>query len=834
MALTKITTNIIADDAITADKIAAGAIDSTHLTGITTTDVTEGTNLYFTDARVGSYLTTNSYATESYVTTAVSNLVDAAPATLDTLNELAAALGDDANFSTTVTNSIATKVSKSGDTMTGDLTVEGTVTADGLDVDKATTASSGSVNLNSSLDSSVRFYNSSGATDERKMDLRYTAASGFEGLYIRAINDANNDFENIARFDTKTGDISFYEDTGTTAKFFWDASAERLGIGTTSPTRPLSISGPSAYMDFNSTNYRNYVIGSEANGFIIYDQLSATYRMVIDSSGNVGIGNTGNTSRKLDVTQESGQVAGVRVLNAGSGAYYQMFSGTANPKIGTSASTDQIEFHTDASGEAMRITSAGNVGIGTSSPSAMLHISDSADVTQLRLTRTVSGTSIMKIEGSGYLNIKNISGAGIQFGTNNTDYRMIIDTSGNVGIGNTSMSSFYSGTRQLVVGSGSGDQGITVYSGSSSSGYLGFNDALTTTVQGWVGYNHSADAMTFATSANERMRLDSSGNLGIGTSSPAAYLDVNYTSMFRGDAAAGSVVHTTTFRNTRSGTWNIARIEAEAGGQVWAGDLVFKTAASSFANTLVERMRLDENGNLGIGRSSPACPLDVGSASTADNSIIAQFQPTSGSNGLTIRRYNLGADNDRTALYFQNEGVINTRLWVDDTGDVRVSGSTPTSDTSGTVVGTQTFTGTHIYKTDETDLEIGEAVCLVGKKIVRSSSAKSKTVAGIYAGESWKVVDSFGDKCRDADGQPVNGAGHAVIALGDTRFSQSASSSVGVLVDGPVQAGDLLCTSSVPGRLTVQEDDLMHSYTVAKAMEDGDGTAPVYAYVYSG
>jgi hypothetical protein len=50
------------------------------------------------------------FATETYVTTQVNNLVDSAPGTLDTLNELAAALGDDANFSTTVTNSIASKL----------------------------------------------------------------------------------------------------------------------------------------------------------------------------------------------------------------------------------------------------------------------------------------------------------------------------------------------------------------------------------------------------------------------------------------------------------------------------------------------------------------------------------------------------------------------------------------------------------------------------------------------------------------------------------------------------------------------------------------------------
>ena len=60
-------------------------------------------------------------ATTAYVTTAVDNIVSAAPGSLDTLNELAAALGDDANFSTTVTNSIATKLPLAGGTMTGEL-----------------------------------------------------------------------------------------------------------------------------------------------------------------------------------------------------------------------------------------------------------------------------------------------------------------------------------------------------------------------------------------------------------------------------------------------------------------------------------------------------------------------------------------------------------------------------------------------------------------------------------------------------------------------------------------------------------------------------------------
>ena len=70
----------------------------------------------------GAPTTANMAATKDYVDTEVSGLVDAAPGTLDTLNELAAALGDDANFSTTVTNSIATKMPLAGGTFTGDVT----------------------------------------------------------------------------------------------------------------------------------------------------------------------------------------------------------------------------------------------------------------------------------------------------------------------------------------------------------------------------------------------------------------------------------------------------------------------------------------------------------------------------------------------------------------------------------------------------------------------------------------------------------------------------------------------------------------------------------------
>lgn len=124
--------------------------------GKTTDDLTEGaTNLYFTnqralDATASAYdaagsassaqAAAQSYAdglavnydaagaaataesnANSYTDTAVANLVDGAPALLDTLNELAAAINDDASFASTITTSIGEKVAKAGDTMTGEL-----------------------------------------------------------------------------------------------------------------------------------------------------------------------------------------------------------------------------------------------------------------------------------------------------------------------------------------------------------------------------------------------------------------------------------------------------------------------------------------------------------------------------------------------------------------------------------------------------------------------------------------------------------------------------------------------------------------------------------------
>ena len=129
----------------------------------------------------------------------------------------------------------------------------------------------------------------------------------------------------------------------------------------------------------------------------------------------------------------------------------------------------------------------------------------------------------------------------------------------------------------------------------------------------------AADTIAFAEGGAEAMRIDSSGNVGIGTTSPASKFHVYNTNTFTGKLTFGGVAATGTVLNNEAtgnvyseyalGTWNLtrAKIRSEAGSGggdgVGGGVLTLWTGNSSGAQT--ERLRIDSSGNVGVGTTSP-------------------------------------------------------------------------------------------------------------------------------------------------------------------------------------------------------------------------------------
>ena len=627
MALTKITNSAIADDI----GLGGNPTTSTQTAGDSTTRI----------------------ATTAFVSTAVANLVDSAPDTLNTLAELATSIGNSTTLSSTLTSSIATKLPLAGGTLTGNLNLGDNVRA------------------RFGLDSDLQIYhdgNDSWIRDVGTSDLYIDT----NGLKISLISDGSYANGKMADF-VRDGAVTLYHDnspkiatTATGIDVTGIATMDGLTVNVSADSDSVATITSSATA--NNTQLRLGTSGNDSvisgsggsNGGLKF-KVYGSEKMAISSAGNVTI-NGGN----LDVTGNiavTGTVDGIDIAardavltstTTTAGAALPKAGGTMTGglsirgfngpvlKLGSSGTSDpRIDFEDQNST---------NLGAG-------IFLDQDADT--LRILRTVSGSATdgIAINASGNVGIGTAAPAdrlhvALDSSTTNAEVEVM------------RVEATSSGTPAVGFGPFIDFRGDRINGGPDSYGRLGFEaDAMpSTTVDGAFVVQTAEDG-----NYSERLRITSGGNVGIGDDNPSDKFVV------KGDAASIGV-ESADMQVALLGKRSSSGVGLDQGylrlrnQGVTADGAVVDSAGPSFFN----------GGNVGIGTSSPNTQLQINSAT--DPKIRLESNE-SGSKRLELWIDGgeaigyIAADQSASQLAFKTAGT--ERMRIDSSGNVGIGTSNP-------------------------------------------------------------------------------------------------------------------------------------------------------------
>jgi hypothetical protein len=373
---------------------------------------------------------------------------------------------------------------------------------------------------------------------------------------------------------------------------------------------------------------------------------NGTGRLFVDASGNVGVNqatpaSVGAGFTSVDINGSNGAIVYLRQ----GGTPFGYFGGNGTEQYVWASSAIPLTFGTNNT-ERMRLDSSGRLGLGNSSPSNTLHVSGTGS-TQAAFERTGSnGCFIGLKDGSGSLSYLGTTNGVFSIQTPGSGYsdKLVVTSAGNIGIGNTVPGNYSAvDANDLVVGTNSGNNGITIVGGSTGYSSLAFADSAGTggngDYPGLIQYGHAADSMNFFTGALERARIDSSGRLLVGTST--AY-DASTTLQVKAYAAsAGPLAGVLDLQANYSSTIGDQQIGwirfLDANGAYRAqiacvadgtsssssdapGRLVFSTTADG-ASSPTERMRIGSNGILGSFSAASTDAFIVSNGATAGTTV---------------------------------------------------------------------------------------------------------------------------------------------------------------------------------------------------------------------
>jgi hypothetical protein len=504
-----------------------------------------------------------------------------------------------------------------------------------------------------------------------------------------------------------------YGSFGASNSKFTITSSGNVGIGTTSPSQKLEVNnGASSSYVLVVGQSRSLYLGQDSVGAAIYSDGSApmyfatnaTERMRITSSGNVSIGSTSDTGYRLYVSgntyfRSGGNTSasfGLVIQDSDANNLFLIRNdgfisagATTNGRLGVRGFTNDSSGYAfeaaNSSGNTLFIvrndgvsTFTGNVGIGTFSPSEKLHVANNGTGAYSAALWTNSNSTAnlyVGVGGSGVANtglqnnayVLNAAVSALVLGTSDTE-RMRITSGGELLVLGT-YNPFPASGRGNITLNGSSSNILAFTNNSSVRGYI-FHDNTDLEILNAIGMTR------FYTANTERMRITSTGNVGIGTISPASKLHIEAPTASYGQfrilnttsGGGEASIHLGRTDQAIDNRWTIGQGTAGIGN-----DFGFYSAGN--------RLVITTGGNVGIGTNSPAVLLHLNTTDTVNNI----FRISNGTQQL-----NLGVNNSGGGSFIFESAAQALRFGTSDTERARITSS------GNVLIGTTTDSGARL------------------------------------------------------------------------------------------------------------------------------------------